>query len=37
MCINVAGFVGQITVTGGCCLKGDEMIAHTLRASGMGG
>ena len=36
MCIDVVGFVGQITVTGGCCLKGDEMIAHTLGTSGMG-
>ena len=36
MCIDVAGFVGQITVTGSCCLKGDEMIAHTLGASGIG-
>ena len=36
LCINVAGFVGQITVTGGCCLKGDEMIAHTFGASGIG-
>ena len=36
MCINVAGFVGQITVTGSCCLNGDEMIAYTLGASGMG-
>ena len=36
MYIDVAGFVGQITVTGGCCLKGDEIIAHTLGVSGMG-
>ena len=36
MCIDMVGFVGQITVTGGCCLNGDEMIAHTFDASGMG-
>ena len=36
MCVDVAGFVGQIIVTGSCCLKGDEMIAHTFGASGMG-
>ena len=36
MCIDAAGFVRQIIVTGSCCLKGDEMIAHTLGASGMG-
>ena len=36
ICIDIVGFVGQITVTGGCCLNGDEMIAHTLDASGMG-
>ena len=35
MCIDVAGLVGQITVTGGCCLNGDEMIAHTFDASGI--
>ena len=36
MCIDVAGLVGQITVTDGCCLNGDEMIAHTFDASGIG-
>ena len=36
MCIDMAGFVGQITVTGGCCLNSDEMIAHTFDASGIG-
>ena len=36
MCIDVAGLVGQITVTGGCCLNGDEMIAHTFDVSGIG-
>ena len=36
MCIDVAGFAGQITVTGGYCLKGDEMIADTLGARGIG-
>ena len=36
MCIDIAGFVGKITVTGSCCLKGDEMIAHTLDVSGTG-
>ena len=35
MCINVAGLVGQITVTGGCCLNGDEMMAYMLGASGI--
>ena len=36
ICIDIAGFVGQITVTGGCSLNGNEMIAHTLDVSGMG-
>ena len=36
MCIDMAGFVGQITVTGSCCLNGDEMIVHTFDASGIG-
>ena len=36
MCIDVAGLVGQITVTGGCCLNGDEIIAHTFDVSGIG-
>ena len=36
MCIDVAGLVGKIIVTGSCCLNGDEMIAHTLDVSGIG-
>ena len=36
ICIDMAGFVGQITVTGCCCLNSDEMIAHTFDASGIG-
>ena len=36
MCINVVGLVGQITVTGSCCLNGHEIIAHTFDASGIG-
>ena len=36
MCIDMVGFVGQITVTGGCCLNGNEIIAHTSDVSGMG-
>ena len=36
ICTDMVGFVGQITVTGGCCLNGDETIAHTLDVSGMG-
>ena len=36
MCTDMVGFVGQITVTEGCWLNGDEMIAHTLDVSGMG-
>ena len=36
ICIDMVGFVGQITVTGGCCLNGDEMITYTFDASGMG-
>ena len=36
ICTEMVGFVGQITVTGGCGLNGDEMIAHTLDASGTG-
>ena len=36
MCTDMVSFVGQITVTGGCCLNGDEIIAHTLDVSGMG-
>ena len=36
ICTDMVGLVGQITVTGSCCLNGDEMIVHTLDASGMG-
>ena len=36
MFTDMVGFVGQIIVTGSCCLNGHEMIAHTLDVSGMG-
>ena len=36
ICTDILGFVGQMTVTGACCLNADEMIGHTLDASGIG-
>ena len=36
MWVVAVGFVGQMIVTGGCCLRGDDMITQMFGASGMG-